>query len=321
MFRRLASIIGVLWIGLACAPAAGPDARPGWLLRLEVAGEQRRAWVVPDDGSLDEPPMLMYFHGRGGTLDSQRAARTFDEVWPEAVVVYMEGTPVDASGAAPEASGKNGWTLRFPYKAKLGQTKDLEYVREVRQRVIKRYGVDDGRVYAAGHSSGGFFALSLAELMPESFAGFAVVGAYARYRVEDDTAPGNRDSRAMPLDPEKDRAALPRPIFYAFGEQDNVFNNDSGSRGWPGWAPEGPSLCRSTLQQLLIRNGCPPPPDGFWRQRGERTFTPEHDGGATVTFRLHEAGHSWPRRPNDPDADADADTWIVNWIRGLTPPA
>ncbi|MCA9312102.1 MAG: hypothetical protein KDA21_12895 [Phycisphaerales bacterium] len=306
-------------LSMACAAlltlllmGTGPDARPGWEVRLEIEGEARRAWVVPDDGSLEHPPMLMYFHGRGGTLDFEREYHVFDELWPEAVIVYMEGTPVDASGAVPDAGGRNGWTLRFPYKAKLGQTRDLDYVRAVRERVVRRYGVDDARVYAAGHSSGGFFVLSLAELMPESFAGFAVVGAYARYRVEDASSPGNRESRAMPLDPEQDRAAVPRPIFYAFGEQDDVFNNDAGSRGWPGWAAEGPSLCRATLQQLLIRNGCPPPRDAdWWRRRGLHVFEPRDATGAPVGFRLHEGDHGWPRGVDG------ADRWVVDWFRHL----
>lgn len=314
------ALVGAL--DAAVAHAAPPEAGPrGYYIRAKIAGEKRRAYVIPGDGSVNPPPALLYFHGRGGTLEYEREFHRFEELWPAAVVVYMEGTPVDADGVGVgvDAQDKNGWTLRFPHKYALGQTKDIEYVRYVLERVTRRHRIDAQRTFAAGHSSGGFLVLSLMELMPDDFAGFAVVGAYARYKVRDPQSQDNTDAVPVELDPASDVAKHPRQVLYLFGDGDTVFNNDSGGRGVPGWSREGASLYRSTLQQLFIRNRCDEPAGEYWA-RFEMVMVQPRVGdagaapGAPVTFRLYAGGHSWPRGP-----DADAHQWVVDFFKSIAP--
>src|SRR5262245_40801632 len=71
--------------------------------RLQVPGLTRETWTV--DGvertalvatprtSAPHQPLVLVFHGHGGT--SANAARTFriHELWPEAVVIYPQGLP------------------------------------------------------------------------------------------------------------------------------------------------------------------------------------------------------------------------------------
>ena len=114
------------------------------------------------------------------------------------MVVYAEGTSVRAHGSTSD-DPKRGCQLRFPYKHALGQTKDLTYVKRLLGQLRKRHNVDSNRIFAAGHSSGGFFTFSLIELMPYGFAKFAVVGAYSRFKVELVNASDAIANRAAPL--------------------------------------------------------------------------------------------------------------------------
>lgn len=290
---------------------SGPWPSTPYLVELEIQGEDRRALVHPGDGSVRPAPLVMFFHGRGGDVDDSARRRGFHDLWPEAIIVYAEGTYVSTTGAnvaAEDVSNKYGWTLRWPYRFALGQDKDIEYVEAVLAAIEETYDVDPGRVFASGHSSGGFFTLSLMELMQDRFAAFALVGAYARYKVADPSSLSNSTSTPVDLDPEADRAAIPRPVLYMFGNQDTTFDGDSGTQGWPGWsaAPAPESLSRSSLRQLFIRNGCVEPATAYWANLDRQVIEPVGAPGAEVHWQLYDEDHSWP-----PVANA----WAIDFFK------
>ncbi len=54
---------------------------------------------------------------------------------------------------------------------------ELDYIEVMLDSVEEEYNIDTSRVYCMGHSNGASMTISLAEYMPERFAGFAPVGA------------------------------------------------------------------------------------------------------------------------------------------------
>ena len=76
----------------------------------------------------------------------------FQELWPEAIVVYMQGLPV-----VDERDPKGE---KMAWQSKPGEVndRDLKFFDETLKRVKKSYKVDEKRVYATGHSNGGGFA-------------------------------------------------------------------------------------------------------------------------------------------------------------------
>jgi polyhydroxybutyrate depolymerase len=275
--------------------------RPFVLQLDDVEGEDRRALIYPSKRTPSSvpSPAVIYFHGRGGDIYDSAGLLTFHSLWPEAVIVYAEGSFVSAHGSASD-DPRRGWQLRFPYKCAFGQTKDLTYVKRLLEQLRKHHNVDGNRIFAVGHSSGGFFTFSLMELMPYAFAKFAVVGAYSRFKVELVSASDAIANRAAPLGLlQNDHATLPRPVLYIFGKDDTAFNDDSPTPE-PGWHETQMSRSRRTLVELAKRNACTIPPGSFWTE--SKQFYPPSQLqhlGATVKWHLYDGDHSWPAAANN----------------------
>lgn len=281
--------------------------RPYVLELNDVEGEVRRALVYPSQRTPSSQPssVVIYFHGHGGDIYDSAGLCLFHSLWPEAVVVYAEGTPVDAHGSTTKDPSL-GWQLRFPYKYALGQTKDLTYVRQLLTQLKVDHNIDTNQVFAVGHSSGGFFTFSLMELMPHLFAKFAILGAYSRYKVKLVSFEKAWANRAAPLHLyQKDHATLPRPVLYIFGKDDVAFDNDGPAPTEPGWHETRMSRSRRTLNELLRRNACASPIGYYW-QDSYREFTPMSEFGAKVIWRLYDEDHSWP---------PEANNWIIDFFR------
>jgi polyhydroxybutyrate depolymerase len=120
-----------------------------------VDGVARQALIrtpeaVPENGS----PLVFVFHGHGGTM--QHAARSFriHELWPEAVVVYMQGLPTRGQLTDPEGK-RSGWNANPDDP----DNRDLKFFDAVYAALSDR--IDSSRVYATGHSNGGSFTYCL----------------------------------------------------------------------------------------------------------------------------------------------------------------
>jgi poly(3-hydroxybutyrate) depolymerase len=307
--RRRSVDAGILWLLSACAPQPAPSGPAPVQDRYEVSfsiqGEPRRA-LVHAAAAGGPAPAVIYFHGRGGTAEASERHIPFHQVWPEAYVVYAEGTNFDHR---PEPA--NGWQIRFPQVSQYCKLdKDLEYVDQLLGHLRATGRVDPDRIFVAGHSSGAFFTLSLMELRPERFRAFAAVGSYARprARLEPRICEDVYHGVGIPLR-EGDRAATPRPVLYVFGTRDTMFDGNT-----PGYAADcaRPSKARDTLLSLLIRNGCPPPKCepglSFMADRARQVYAPSDlQAGAPVALQLYEGGHSWPRETTG---------WVVDFFRG-----
>src|SRR5262245_34686157 len=97
-----------LLVVAALSAGAPPPPRPAPKpMEWTVDGVKREALVFapsPPPGSPAKAPAIFAFHGHGG--DMREAARmNLQQLWPEAVVVYMQGlptsTPRDPQGTRP----------------------------------------------------------------------------------------------------------------------------------------------------------------------------------------------------------------------------
>jgi polyhydroxybutyrate depolymerase len=140
----------------------------------QVGGLQREALVhLPEDPK--DAPLVFGFHGHGGK--AQNAARKFDlhGLWPEAVVVYMQGLPTPGRLTDPEGK-KSGWQHA---RGERGD-RDLAFFDAVVKTMREAHGIDPLRVFATGHSNGGGFCYLLWVTRPGLFAAIAPSAAGAR---------------------------------------------------------------------------------------------------------------------------------------------
>lgn len=119
-----------------------------------IDSEDRHALVYPNSkpASAAGAPVVFVFHGHGGT--AQFAARRFriHELWPEAVVAYMQGIP-GVKGITDAEGTRNGWQ-KTP--GEVGD-RDLKFFDAALERIQKKYKTDPNRLYVLGHSNGGRF--------------------------------------------------------------------------------------------------------------------------------------------------------------------
>jgi polyhydroxybutyrate depolymerase len=163
---------------------------------FELEGVKREALVYLPSVKTEHPPLVFGFHGHGGNM--YNAARSFQmhELWPEAVVVYMQGLPTPGALTDPKGE-KNGWQS----KAEDIENRDLKFFDVVYDRAVKEFQVNTQRVYAMGHSNGGAFTYLLWATRANKFAAFGPSGAVASvYRGQ----------------------LVPKPAFIVSGEQDQL---------------------------------------------------------------------------------------------------
>ncbi len=288
---------------------------PGpYVMKFNIQGEPRSALIYPsiDQGPFASPaPVGFYFHGHTGTMYDSAGRRRFHSLWPQAIIVYAQGSWVDHNGLSDppgdDIANDNvwpGWQIRFPYKylAPVDFTKDIDYVREVIARLKREHLIDRTRMIASGHSGGSFFTLALAELMPNVFSGFAVLGAYSRYKVDLNPALDpweNGAARRVALQPGIDRTRHPRPILYAFGMSDTAFDRD-GPDAIPGWnsSPGIQTRALQTLQDLTIRNGCNSAAPGYTPSAAQ-TFSGADPGDSKIHWWPYTGTHSFPEQANN----------------------
>ncbi|MBS1713171.1 MAG: esterase [Armatimonadetes bacterium] len=160
-----------------------------------VGGVSRIATVFAPSRPGAHPPLVFGFHGHGGNMRNAANSFQMHEVWPEAVVVYMQGLPT--AGMTDPEGKKNGWQQ----KPSDENGRDVAFFDAVYADVTKRFAVDLDRVYSMGHSNGGRFTYVLWSERGELFAAFAPSGS-----------PG-----AL-------LASTPKPLFHIAGQKDPIVN-------------------------------------------------------------------------------------------------
>lgn len=164
-----AMLAGVLVFCSGIFPALAELKQREWT----IDGTVRQALVsISASAATNFAPLVFAFHGHGGS--ASQAARSFGyhEVWPEAVVVYMQGLPTP--GQLTDLEGKKaGWQKDAADQG----GRDLKFFDAVLNSLQKECKIDPKRIYATGHSNGGGFTYLLWAERGDVFAAVAPSGA------------------------------------------------------------------------------------------------------------------------------------------------
>ncbi len=168
---------------------------------FNVDGVERTALVYPNTKSESRAgaPLVLGFHGHGGKAEFVARRWSIHTLWPEAVVIYLQGLPtvtsIDPEGARP------GWQIA-PGGA---NDCDVRFVDAVIEWAQKQYRIDPSRIYAVGHSNGARFANVLWKTRGEKYAAFCFASAQGGLMIRD---------------------ASPRSVFAIAGESDPIVRYD-----------------------------------------------------------------------------------------------
>jgi polyhydroxybutyrate depolymerase len=142
-------------------------------IKLSIDGVEREALVFPPSRNPvgAKAPLVFAFHWHGGSAEEAASTMLFQSLWPEAIVVYMQGLPtriyVDPLGLG------TGWQQE---PNQFGD-RDLKFFDAVLVTLRAKFPVDDTRIYATGFSNGGIFTYLLWGTRGKIFAAFAPVAA------------------------------------------------------------------------------------------------------------------------------------------------
>lgn len=146
------------------ASAAEPKPRE-WT----IGDDKREAMVHLPENSKDEPsPLVLVFHGHGGSMRNSMRSFGLHKLWPEAVVVYPQGLKTPGLLTDPEGK-RSGWQSS---DGQLGD-RDLKFVDRILEDLKAEVRIDPKRIYATGHSNGGGFTYLLWAERGEVFAAMA----------------------------------------------------------------------------------------------------------------------------------------------------
>jgi polyhydroxybutyrate depolymerase len=122
----------------------------------EIADITRKALLhVPPTATKTETPVVFAFHGHGGTMQAAARSFAYHRLWPEAIVVYMQGLPTP--GMTDPEGTRPGWQKTVGDQ----KDRDLKFFDEVLATLKREYKVDQKRLYVTGHSNGGGFTYLL----------------------------------------------------------------------------------------------------------------------------------------------------------------
>lgn len=131
-------------------PGCGTD--PGFRGTVHASiesGGVERTYVLSLPADYDPMvgyPLVFGFHGRGGNADQFRSYSGVEAAsGGQAIFVYPQGLPIASMG------GQTGWDLGV-----VGP--DVAFVRTLYEELVANLCIDPARVYATGHSFGGYFS-------------------------------------------------------------------------------------------------------------------------------------------------------------------
>lgn len=160
-----------------------------------IDGVVREALIhIPPQAKTDAAPVVFGFHGHGGAMQNAAKSYQYETLWPEALVVYMQGLNTPGRLTDPEGK-KPGWQSAQGDQG----DRDLKFFDAVLASLEGEFRVDQKRIYATGHSNGGGFTYLLWAARGDRFAALAPSSAVA--------------AKSLSL-------LKPKPVLHVAGEND-----------------------------------------------------------------------------------------------------
>jgi polyhydroxybutyrate depolymerase len=247
----------------------------------KVDGVVREALVhIPATAKTNAASIVFAFHGHGGSMNNAARQFGYHKLWPEAIVVYMNGLNTPGRLTDPEGK-KPGWQ----HGAGAQGDRDLKFFDTVLASLKKDYKVDSKRIYSTGHSNGGGFTYLLWETRGKEFAAFAPSASVGRTLVEKDPVVarelirrvGNAATNFVSTNGASTNLVfLPKPVLHVAGKNDPLVKF-----AWQ-------DLMMDTLRKLnQCGKGKP------WDVEKECTIYESKVGAPVVTY-IHEGTHKFP---------------------------
>ncbi len=235
--------------------------------------------ALPDDQ--DGPvPAMIFLHGAGGS-----GMGAISNTGISATLLARGYAVIGPNGLDREGRFGTGWYFH-PERPRLRD--EAAFLREVRDDVVARFGVDGARVILAGFSVGGSMTSYIACEDPDAFAAYApVAGSFWRPHPTECAAPvrllhthGWRD-QTVPLEgrPLRDGAVYQGDVWVAM------------------------QIWREVNSCAMLRPDAFDTEGRFWRRRWD-DCTP----GTALEFALHPGGHGIPQ---------GWATMTLDWFEGL----
>lgn len=172
--KSLTRLVAAVALAFACLDRLRADED---LVRREWAidGVVREALVhVPPSAKTEPAPLVFAFHGHGGSMNNAARMFGYHQLWPQALVVYMQG--LNTPGRLTDPEGKRpGWQRSAGDQG----DRDLKFFDAVFASLKHDYRVDPRRIFATGHSNGGGFTYLLWATRGDRFAAMAPSAAVA----------------------------------------------------------------------------------------------------------------------------------------------
>ncbi|MFO0610688.1 MAG: prolyl oligopeptidase family serine peptidase [Polyangiales bacterium] len=145
-----------------------------FITTLRVLGNRRDVWVRLPATLRPGAPLMLAFHGTnsdGQTFLNESGAGAVAES-RGAVFLAPSARWFGDTGADFDHPGGNGTYWETANNPNPETNEDLVLVRALIQEARRAYGVDPARVYAYGHSNGGFMAYFVAQILRDRVVGF-----------------------------------------------------------------------------------------------------------------------------------------------------
>ena len=220
-----------------------------------VEGAAREALLhIPAAAKTTPAAVAFAFHGHGGTMQRAAAMFHYHDLWPEAIVVYMQG--LNTPGRLTDPEGKRpGWQSAPGSQG----DRDLKFFDAVLASLKSDCKVDQRRIYSTGHSNGGGFTYLLWRTRGDVFAAMAPSAA---------AGPGPEWTKHL-------ADLKPKPVMHLAGENDPLVKYE--------WQ-------QATMTALRKLNGCEPE-GSAWAP--DCTLYKSKTGTPVVTL-IHKGAHNFP---------------------------
>lgn len=299
-FSALLSLAAMLFMLAGCGRGGATSSASHDITETLFFGGLTRSYILhlPPSTTGALPPLVLAFHGGGGTAASMEKLTRFDDLadTERFLVVYPQGVADQWAGARDSAT------------ADPTHVDDVGFVRALLDDLKRQIAYDPARVYATGVSNGGFFTARLGCEAADRIAAIGVIAATVVAPEAQRCAPTHHISVVTmhgtddTIIPAAGGATIEANGGYILSVAD-------AARAW--------SRVDACAEQPVVAYE-PDIADDGTRVRRE-TYSDCADGVAVVFYIIEGGGHTWPGGPSYDTGTAiersthDIDATAVLW--------